>query len=135
MTAKTLFATAALAAVLATAPLAFAQAPAPITQTPTAPARPTAPTTPTAPAVTQPARPTPATPTAQTPVGQKVSLNTGTAADLDKLPQIGAARAKVILDERTAKGRYKNWDDFVGRLKGTSVNQTALDAIKDKVTF
>lgn len=63
-----------------------------------------------------------------------MNLNTATEAQLDGLPQIGAARAKAILAER-GKGRFRNWDDFVQRMAGTPVNQTAKDAIKDKVTF
>ncbi|MBX9618897.1 MAG: helix-hairpin-helix domain-containing protein [Hyphomicrobiales bacterium] len=68
------------------------------------------------------------------PQAQKVNLNTGAASDFDKLPQIGAAWAKVIIDER-AKGRYKNWNDFVARMKGTTVNQVAIEAITGKVSF
>jgi len=117
MATMSFFRLATLAATLALAPSVQAQ-----TATPAKP---------TAPAVAQPQRPTAPT----VPQAQKFNLNTASAADLDHLPQIGAARAKVIVDNRTAKGRFKNWDDFVTRMKGSSVNQTALDAIKDKVSF
>ena len=62
---------------------------------------------------------------------QKVNLNTATAAELDALPQIGAARAKAIIEGR-AKGKYKNWDDFVAR---NVIPANAEAAIKDKVGF
>lgn len=89
---------------------------------------------PAAPAA-QPARPAAATPAAPAAAqGQRVNLNTAGQADLDKLPQIGEARAKAILAER-AKGRFRNWDDFVQRMQGSPVNQTAKDAIKDRVSF
>jgi DNA uptake protein ComE-like DNA-binding protein len=93
------------------------------------PATPATPAMPGAPAAAQPA--TPARPAAE---GQRVNLNTAAQADIDKLPQIGEARAKAILAER-AKGRFTSWDNFVQRMQGTAVNQTAKDAIKDKVSF
>src|SRR5258708_7889109 len=74
---------------------------------------------------------TPAATKSAPAVTQKVNLNTATAAELDALPQIGAARAKAIIEGR-AKGKYKNWDDFVAR-KVIPTNAEA--AIKDKVSF
>jgi DNA uptake protein ComE-like DNA-binding protein len=61
----------------------------------------------------------------------KVNLNTANAQELDKLPQIGPARAKAIIDAR-AKGSFKNWDDFVAR---KVVPSNAERAIKDLVSF
>lgn len=113
---------------------------APAAAQPAAPAAPARPATPAAaPAAAQPAAPAArpaAAPAAAagTAQGQRVNLNTATQADLDKLPQIGEARAKAILAER-AKGRFTNWDNFVQRMNGTAVNQTAKDAIKDRVSF
>lgn len=109
------------------------------TAQPAAPTAPARPATPATPAPAQPAAPAarpaaaPAA-AATTPQAQRVNLNTASQADLDKLPQIGEARAKAILAER-AKGRFTNWDNFVQRMNGTAVNQTAKDAIKDKVSF
>ncbi|MGL4438775.1 MAG: ComEA family DNA-binding protein [Bosea sp. (in: a-proteobacteria)] len=129
------------AAIMMAASPVLAQTAAPVAPTAPVPARPAAPTTaqPAAPAA--PTRPaTPATAPAAAPAaastaqGQRVNLNTAGQADLDKLPQIGDARAKAILAER-AKGRFTNWDNFVQRMTGTTVNQTAKDAIKDKVSF
>jgi competence protein ComEA len=87
------------------------------------------PSKPAAPAVTTPAKP--ANPTAPAPVVNKINLNTATATELDTLPQIGPARAKVIVEAR-AKGKFKNWDDFVAR---KVVPSNAVAAIKDLVSF
>ena len=65
------------------------------------------------------------------PVAAKVNLNTATAAELDKLPQIGPSRSKAIVEAR-AKAKFKNWDDFVAR-KVIPADATA--ALKDVVTF
>jgi competence protein ComEA len=80
----------------------------------------------------EPVKAAPAAPAkAATPVVQKVNLNTATAAELDALPQIGPARAKAIIDGR-AKGKYKDWNDFVAR---KVVPSNAVAAIKDLVSF
>ena len=113
MTFKTTAAT--LAFLVATGASVFAQ-------TTTQPAQPARPATP--PAATQPARPATA-PAAQ---NQLVNLNTAPASELDKLPQIGEARAKAIVEKRP----YKDWNDFVA--KGV-VPSNAEAAIKDKVRF
>lgn len=68
---------------------------------------------------------------AKAPAGKKVDLNTATAEELDSLPQIGPARAKAIIEAR-AKGKFKNWDDFVTR---KVVPRNAESAIKDLVSF
>jgi competence protein ComEA len=127
MTFTRIFTAAAVSALLAGS--AFAQT---ATQPPaTQPARPavTAPATPAAPA--RPATTTaPATQTRAAPV----NLNSATASELDALPQIGAARAQAIVTER-GKGRFRDWADFERRMAGTTVNQQALNAIKDRVRF
>jgi competence protein ComEA len=61
----------------------------------------------------------------------KTNLNIAPAAELDKLPQIGPARSKAIMDAR-AKAKFKDWDDFVAR---KVVPAEAAAAIKDVVTF
>jgi competence protein ComEA len=132
-----LFTALALSTILATGS-AFAQAqPAPA---PTAPAAPVVPVKPATPAATAPA-PAAATPAAKpaaaattnnvVPMAKKVNLNTATDKELDNLPQIGAARSKAIIEAR-AKGKFKNWDDFVAR---NVVPKNDEDAIKDKVSF
>jgi competence protein ComEA len=105
----------------------FAQTPAP---TAPAPARPAVPAAPAAPAPAA-AKPATAPVAAPTPVGQRVNINTATAAQLDTLKGIGEARAKKIIEER-AKGRFKNFDDLVKR----NVLPSNVEAdIKDKITF
>jgi competence protein ComEA len=84
-----------------------------------------------APAAKSPPAATAPAATKSAPVTKKVNLNTATAAELDALPQIGPARAKAIIEGR-AKGRYKNWDDFVAR---NVIPSNAEAAIKDQVSF
>jgi DNA uptake protein ComE-like DNA-binding protein len=69
--------------------------------------------------------------TATAPVGVKINLNSATEAELDRLPKIGPAGSKAIIDAR-AKAKLKNWDDFVAR-KVVPADQAA--AIKDAVSF
>jgi len=106
-----------LAIALLSAP-AFAQG--------TQPAQPAKP----APAVTAPAKPA-TTGAATAPQVVKTNLNTATAAELDKLPQIGQARSKAIVEART-KAKFKDWNDFVAR---KVVPAEVAAAIKDVVTF
>jgi competence protein ComEA len=68
---------------------------------------------------------------ATAPVAAKTNLNTATAAELDKLPKLGPARSKAIVEAR-AKEKFKNWDDFVAR---KVVPSDAAAAIKDVVAF
>lgn len=68
------------------------------------------------------------------PVAGKVNLNTATASELDALPDIGKARTKAIMDERS-KGKFKDWADFTKRMNGTSVNQGVQAKIRDQVIF
>ncbi|GAB3649249.1 ComEA family DNA-binding protein [Ramlibacter alkalitolerans] len=46
-----------------------------------------------------------------------VEVNKATAAELDGIKGIGPVMSKRILDERK-KGQFKNWDNFMGRIKG-----------------
>ena len=103
----------------------------------TTPAKPGTKPTAATPAATTPAKPTPA-PAAAAPApapaataGARINLNTATAEELDKLPQIGPARAKAIIDAR-AKGKFKSWDDFVAR---KIVPSNANAAIRNQVGF
>jgi DNA uptake protein ComE-like DNA-binding protein len=120
-----------------TAPAAQPQAPAARPATAPAPTAP-APAT-TAPKAATPA-PAPAAPAATAPrpatapaqQGTLVNLNTAPENELDKLPQIGPARAKAIIEARTKGGRFKDWNDFVAR---GVVPSNAEAAIKDKVRF
>ncbi len=148
MTFARLLAGAAALSLLASPVLAQTAQPAtPSKPAPAAPAKPAPPATPAAPAkpaaaapaAAAPAKPAAAAPAAAAPAaakpaaaqGQKVNLNTATAAELDGLPQIGDARSKAILEAR-AKGKFKDWNDFVSR---NVIPKNAEDAIKDKVRF
>lgn len=114
--------TVAALAVVLSAGAAFAQA-----QQPARPAQPTftAPAQPAAPAKAAPAAPAAAQPAK---AGTLVNLNTASAAELDKLPQIGEKRAADII----AKRPYKDWNDFVAK---NVVPANAEAAIKDQVRF
>ena len=107
--------------------LALLSAPAFAQGTGTQPMQPAKP----APAVTAPAKPATTGAGNTAPVAAKTNLNTATAAELDKLPKIGSARSKLIIEER-AKAKFKNWDDFVAR---KVVPADAAAAIKDVVSF
>ncbi len=93
---------------------------------------------PAKPAVTAPPAAAPATtakpaaaPAAAVPAAKKTNLNTATADELDKLPQIGPARSKAIVEART-KAKFKDWADFMSR---NVVPANAEAAIKDLVSF
>jgi len=46
-----------------------------------------------------------------------VDVNKSTPAELDGVKGIGPVTSKLITSER-AKGPFKNWDDFIARVKG-----------------
>lgn len=47
----------------------------------------------------------------------QVDVNKADAAALDGIKGVGPSMSKMILDER-AKGEFKDWADFQGRIKG-----------------
>ncbi len=104
-----------------------------IAQTPAAPAVTAPAAKPAAPAVVQtapaPAVAKPAVSTATTNAVKKLDLNTATADELGKLPQIGDARSKAIVEARL-KGKFKDWADFDKR---DVIPSNAEAAIKDLV--
>lgn len=53
-----------------------------------------------------------------------VEVNTGSAADLDSVKGIGPGMSKRIIDER-AKGQFKDWGDFIARVKGVGEKNAA----------
>lgn len=53
-----------------------------------------------------------------------VDVNKATAADLDGIKGIGPAVSTKILDERK-KGNFKDWNDFVTRVKGVGEGNAA----------
>jgi competence protein ComEA len=54
-----------------------------------------------------------------------VDVNKATAAELDGVKGIGPAISKNIVDERKKGGDFKNWDDFVARVKGIGDTKAA----------
>ena len=97
---------------------------------------PVAPTMPAKPAMPAVVAPAPVATPAAKPVVQtvpaavrKLDLNTATVDELDKLPQIGAARSKLIVEART-KAKFKDWADFDKR---DVIPSNAEAAIKDMV--
>lgn len=107
--------TLAVIACLAAAP-AFAQTPSPATPAKPMTPPPTAPVTPSAPVAGSP----------NAAKGALLDINSATAAELDALPGIGAARSGAII-----KGRpYKGKDDLVQK---KIIPQNVYDGIKDKI--
>lgn len=53
-----------------------------------------------------------------------VDVNKGTAAELDSIKGIGPAMSTKIMDERK-KGNFKDWNDFVNRVKGVGEKNAA----------
>ena len=53
-----------------------------------------------------------------------VDVNTASAADLDSVKGIGPGMSKRIINER-AKGQFKDWGDFIARVKGLGEKNAA----------
>ena len=53
-----------------------------------------------------------------------VDVNKATAAELDSVKGIGPAISGKIIDERK-KGNFKDWQDFIARVKGVGENNAA----------
>ena len=53
-----------------------------------------------------------------------VDVNTASAADLDSVKGIGPGMSKRIINER-AKGQFKDWGDFIARVKGVGEKNAA----------
>ena len=53
-----------------------------------------------------------------------VDVNKATAAELDGIKGVGPAISTKILDERK-KGNFKDWNDFVERVKGVGEGNAA----------
>jgi len=60
-----------------------------------------------------------------------VSLNTATAADLEQLPGIGAAKAQAIVDDRRRHGRYRSIEDL-SRVRG--IGAATVERLRSLVT-
>ena len=55
----------------------------------------------------------------------QVDVNKGDAAALDSIKGIGPAKSKMILDERTKNGDFKDWADLQQRVKGIGAKSAA----------
>lgn len=53
-----------------------------------------------------------------------VDVNKGTEAQLDAIKGIGPVTSKMIVSERK-KGDFKNWEDFIERIKGVGETRAA----------
>jgi competence protein ComEA len=53
-----------------------------------------------------------------------VDVNKASAAELDGVKGIGPATSKIIVAERK-KGEFKNWEDFIARVKGVGETKAA----------
>ena len=62
--------------------------------------------------------------------GQRVNINTASAADLDKLPGIGPTKAQAIIDYRTQNGSFKSIED-IEKVKG--IKGGIFSKIKDYI--
>jgi competence protein ComEA len=62
--------------------------------------------------------------------GQKININTASAADLDKLPDIGPVKAKAIVDYRTAHGNFATPEDI---MKVSGIKEGVFAKIKDSI--
>lgn len=69
--------------------------------------------------------------TASTTAGRKVNINTATAKELEKVPGIGPATAKAIVDYRSSKGPFKRVDDL-DAVKG--IGPATLAKLRDHLT-
>ena len=68
----------------------------------------------------------PAAPAATSSQGGLLDINTASKDDLDKLPEIGSARAEAIIKGRPYRAKNELVDKKI-------IPQNAYDAIKDKV--
>ena len=98
---------------------AFAQTAAPSTSMPGSAAKPPMATAPS----TSPAKPAPSTTSSTSAL---IDINTAPKDELDKLPEIGSARADAIIKGRPYRGKNELVDKKI-------IPQNAYDAIKDRI--
>jgi competence protein ComEA len=54
-----------------------------------------------------------------------VDVNKANAAELDSIKGIGPAISTKIIDERKKKGSFKDWNDFIARVRGVGEGNAA----------
>jgi comEA protein len=62
--------------------------------------------------------------------GTKVNINTASAEELDKLPEIGPVKAKAIVDYRAANGKFAAPEDI---MKVSGIKEGTFAKIKDYI--
>jgi comEA protein len=62
--------------------------------------------------------------------GTKININTASAAELDKLPEIGPVKAQAIVDYRNANGKFAAPEDV---MKVTGIKEGTYAKIKDYI--
>jgi competence protein ComEA len=62
--------------------------------------------------------------------GTKININTASAEELDKLPEIGPTKAKAIVDYRTANGKFAAPEDI---MKVSGIKEGTYAKIKDYI--
>lgn len=63
--------------------------------------------------------------------GDKININTASAAELDKLPNIGPARAADIVAYRESRGGFKTIEE-IKNIKG--IGDKSFESLKDLIT-
>jgi competence protein ComEA len=62
--------------------------------------------------------------------GTKININTASAEELDKLPEIGPTKAKAIVDYRAANGKFASPEDI---MKVSGIKEGTYAKIKDYI--
>ena len=63
--------------------------------------------------------------------GEMININTASAEELDKLPEIGPVKAKAIVDYREANGKFAAIEDV---MKVSGIKEGTFAKIKDHIT-
>jgi comEA protein len=64
--------------------------------------------------------------------GDKININTASVEDLDKIPDVGPARAKLIIDYRSQNGGFKTIEEMKN-IKG--IGDKTFEKMKDSITI
>ncbi len=62
--------------------------------------------------------------------GEKININTASAEELDKLPEIGPVKAQAIVDYRKANGKFASIEDV---MKVSGIKEGTFAKIKDHI--